>query len=189
MYINRITILVTTVPLILAIGGCEKQTADDVTDEPATTIENNQPDSPEQPVGQKATEGQKEGSPPPKLPTSLDDLPDDTNAVQNEMQLLNPAMQNTLTLIANDTLEGIPGEIKNLHQARRLTEEAIKQGRYEPPVNADKMDEFKKLDEAFHRDLKGLLKAAKNDDLERATTQYGKLVNGCTECHTKFRFQ
>jgi len=128
-------------------------------------------------------------APEPKHPTSLDELPEDVNAVQNEMQLLNTAMQNTLTLIANDALEGIPAQIKKVHPARQLTAKALEQGRYEPPVNADNMERFKELDAQFHRDLKGLLKASKEDDLQGATEQYGKLVNGCTNCHTQFRFK
>jgi hypothetical protein len=59
----------------------------------------------------------------------------------------------------------------------------------QPTVNADQMKLFKKKDKAFHKALKGLLKAAKTDDLEKATKQFGQLMNGCTSCHTTFRFK
>jgi hypothetical protein len=122
-----------------------------------------------------------------RRPRSLDELPEGVNAVHHEIQLLNTAMHNTLTLIANDQLEAIPGQIKDVHPARQLTQKAIETGQYEPPVNADDMEGFAKMDEAFHEDLRGLLKAAKDDDLEEATTRYRDLVQGCTDCHTKYR--
>jgi hypothetical protein len=121
-------------------------------------------------------------------PTSLDELPEGVNVVQNEMQLLTEAMQTTLVLIANDQLEGIPAQIKKVHPAKVLTHKAIKKGVYAPPKNAEKIDEFVALDDAFHDDLRGLLEASKKDDLQMATDKYGDLVQGCTSCHTKFRY-
>jgi hypothetical protein len=53
----------------------------------------------------------------------------------------------------------------------------------------DCMEGFAKMDQAFHEDLRGLVKAAKDDDLEEATTRYRDLVQGCTDCHTKYRFE
>ncbi len=104
------------------------------------------------------------------------------------MRLLNPAMQQILTLIANDNLEGIPAQIKTVHPARQLTIKAVETGQYEPPVNADKMEEFEELDNQFHDNLKFLIAASKKDDLQAATDSYTELVQGCTNCHTKFRF-
>jgi hypothetical protein len=121
-------------------------------------------------------------------PTSLDELPEGVNVVQNEMRLLDEAMRTTLTLIANDQLDGIPAQIKKVHPARQLTEEAIEKGLYQTPKNPDKVDEFVALDNEFHDDLKGLLKASKSDDLQMATEKFGDLVQGCTTCHTQYRF-
>ena len=142
MLTKRITQLAVAGVLFLAATSCQSRSADE------------EPETP--PV-------------PSEHPTSLDELPEDVNAVQNEMQLLNTAMQNTLTLIANDALGGIPAQIKKVHPARQLTAKALEQGRYEPPVNADNMERFKELDAQFHRDLKGLLKASKEDDLQGAS--------------------
>lgn len=121
-------------------------------------------------------------------PTSLDELPEDVNAVQHEMRLLDEAMRTTLTLIANDQLEGIPDQIQTVHPAREITMEALEKGEYELPKNADRMEEFEALDEAFHDDLKALLEASREDDLEGATDAYGDIVQGCTNCHTEYRF-
>lgn len=121
-------------------------------------------------------------------PASLDELPDDVNAVQHEMLLLDEAMRTTLTLIANDQLDDIPPQIHQVHSARQITVEAIEAGEYKPPKNGDRMEDFEALDDAFHDDLKALLKASKEDDLRAATDAYGELVQGCTSCHTEFRY-
>ncbi len=121
-------------------------------------------------------------------PTSLDELPEGVNAVQNEMRLLDEAMRTTLTLIANDQLEGIPAQIKKVHPARQLTQKAIEKGVYKTPKNPEKIDDFVALDDDFHDDLKGLLKASKTDDLQMATDKFGDLMQGCTDCHTQYRF-
>ena len=172
----------------LAAVACDKQSPDD---EPkAEARETAQREAPAEPGADDESGDESDETPESDgPPTSLDELPDGVNAVQHEMRLLNTAMQNTLTLIANDNLEAIPGQIKKVHPARQLTMKALEQGKYEPPVNADQMDEFGELDEQFHQDLKGLLKASKEDDLKGATEQYGKLVSGCTNCHTQFRFE
>ncbi|MFW6053938.1 MAG: cytochrome c [Persicimonas sp.] len=104
------------------------------------------------------------------------------------MQLLDEAMRTTLTLIANDQLEGIPAQIKKVHPARQLTQKAIEKGVYETPQNPEKIDDFVALDDDFHDDLKGLLKASKTDDLQMATDKFGDLMQGCTDCHTQYRF-
>ncbi|MGM0577101.1 MAG: cytochrome c [Myxococcota bacterium] len=125
---------------------------------------------------------------PPAAVTTLDALPEDTNAVQQEMRLLDDAMGEILTLIANDALHGIPERLERVHPARQLTATAIEQGVYAPPARSDDVEGFVDRDDAFHEDLKALLQAAKKDDLEAATDAYQGLVEGCTDCHTTYRF-
>lgn len=186
MNIPRTPTLLALAGLLAAGVGCDKQPSADKPE--AEARESALQESSAQPGGDETSEeeGSTDESGPPK---TLDDLPKGTNVLQHEMRLLNTAMRNTLTLIANDQLEGIPAQIKKVHPARQLTVKAIEKGAYTPPKNGDDMQGFKRADDAFHQDLKGLLEAAKQDDLEAATDHYGKLVDGCTSCHTKFRFK
>lgn len=126
--------------------------------------------------------------PLPDVPDSLDDLPEGVNVVRYEMQLLTGAMQNILRLIADDRLDEISGQIGQVHPAYELTHQALEAGEYAPPANPDRIDEFVEYDEAFHDDLRALLQAAGDDDLEAATGKYSDLVEGCTNCHGEFRF-
>ena len=181
--IARLAIAAT---LLVGAQGCDSPKSADAPEAEAPQRASNEATS--RPGGDETT-APEESADQPAPPKTLDDLPEGTNVLQHEMRLLNAAMRNTLTLIANDELEGIPAEIKRVHPARQLTVKAIKKGAYTPPRNGDDMEAFKRADDAFHQDLKGLLEAAKHDNIEAATDHYGKLVDGCTSCHTQFRFK
>lgn len=178
-------LIATSSLLLLAVGACDKSSSDRASE--ARTPKSKE-SAPAKPGADESDEsGGAEDQSPPK---SLDDLPKGVNVVQYEMRRLNEAMHIILTLIANDNLQAIPAQIKTkVHPARQLTEKALKKGAYSPPRNADQMGAFAEQDAKFHKTLKGLFKAAKADDLQKATEQYGKLVHGCSDCHTKFRFR
>lgn len=124
----------------------------------------------------------------PEVPESLDELPEGLNIVQLEMRLLTAAMQNILQLIGDERLDEIPGQIRQVHPAYELTHQALEEGLYRPPVNPDQIEEFVEVDDEFHDDLRGLVGAARDDDLEGVTRYYNELVDGCTSCHGQFRF-
>ena len=110
------------------------------------------------------------------------------NAVQHEMRELALAMQVTLNAIANNTLGDVTPAIHKVHGARDLTEAALKDKLVVLPKNGDKLAAFIKEDEAFHNELVKLVKAARANDLTAATRQFGVVMNGCTACHSKYRF-
>lgn len=109
------------------------------------------------------------------------------NPVQNEMRLLNAAMQRSLTLLANGDLKDIPPAIFSVHGARDLTEKAIHAGSYKPPANSDDIAGFVATDRAFHDQLVQLVQAAKRGDRKAATAAYAEVVIGCTHCHQRYR--
>lgn len=115
-------------------------------------------------------------------------LPPAQNAVQAEMRLLHEATRDWVSAIANNTLEAIPTGIHKVHQARTATEKALEKGEYELPKKGGTLDDFKKQDEEFHDELVALLKASKANDLAATTKQLGVVLEGCTSCHTKYRF-
>lgn len=121
-------------------------------------------------------------------PTSLDELPDGLNVVQHEMLLLNDAMIGVFSLIINNKLEDVPARIHSVHSARELTHSAVTGGQYKPPKNSEDIHGFEKLDQAFHADLVELVKASKQDDLKLATEKYADVMQGCTNCHTQYRY-
>lgn len=121
-------------------------------------------------------------------PTSLEEIPEGVNAVQVEMQFLTAAMHNILIHISDANLAAIPEEIGKVHPLYDLTHSAIEQGLYTLPYNSDQLEEFERVDNAFHDDLRALVAAAREDDLDAAAKAYGTLVEGCVSCHAQFRF-
>ncbi len=119
---------------------------------------------------------------------TLEDLPEGVNIVQYEMQHLTKAMQDILFHIANADLAKIPVEISKVHPIYELTHQALEQGLYQPPANSDNVPGFASRDDAFHEDLVVMVRAARANDLQATTAAYAKLVQGCTDCHTEFRF-
>lgn len=123
-----------------------------------------------------------------KGPTSLDELPEGVNVVQHEMILLNEAMIGVYTMIIANQLSGIPAAIHGVHGARDLTHGALTDGKYQPPKNSEDIEGFEKLDDAFHDQLVELVKAAQSNDLELTTKTYAEVIQGCTTCHTQYRY-
>ena len=128
----------------------------------------------------------REAPVPPHVASAVDNP--DLNVVQREMRALETAMHKTLTMIVNNDLTPIPDTLFAIHKFRDETEAAIKKGRYQPPRNAEGIDAFIAADDAFHNDLVRLVKAARARDLNAATKAYQVIVEGCTSCHSRFRF-
>lgn len=110
------------------------------------------------------------------------------NPVQHEMRVLHEATRDWVTAVANNDLAQIPASIPKIHEARDATEKALESGSYRPPKNSDRLEKFKKQDEAFHDSLVELLTAAKDKDLARTTEKLGTVLEGCTSCHLEYRF-
>ncbi len=110
------------------------------------------------------------------------------NPVRNEMRALHQATRDWVTAISYNNLRAIPASVRKVHQARMVTEAALAKGAYAPPKNADKLGEFKELDEKFHAQLVRLVRSAEADDLPATTRQLGVVLDACTNCHMKFRF-
>ena len=110
------------------------------------------------------------------------------NAVQKEMQALHQLVVTALVAIENDALATIPAAIHQVHEAKGETEKAITTGAWKPPRADATVSDFVKTDEAFHGELVKLLQASKKNDLAATTRQLGAVLEGCTSCHTRFRF-
>ena len=54
-------------------------------------------------------------------------------------------------------------------------------------ADADKIDRFRELDEAFHHDLEQIVLASRANDVERTAEAVGKALTACNGCHAEFR--
>jgi cytochrome c556 len=109
------------------------------------------------------------------------------NPVQQEMRLLTAALAGAVRAIGAGDVRHIEHDLHRVHAAKEKTEAAIHEGKYRPPKNAERMDEFHQRDEAFHRELSLLVEASRQNDVARASEQLGAVLRGCPGCHSVFR--
>jgi cytochrome c556 len=112
---------------------------------------------------------------------------EDKNPVQREMILLHEAMRDSVTAIAMGDVRSLPKKLHAVHTASGDTKDAAKGGAYKPPKNPGKMDEFLRLDEAFHKEMISMVKAARKNDVEQTARLHGALMTRCHGCHATFR--
>lgn len=109
------------------------------------------------------------------------------NPVQHEMRLLVEALQAGVLGVGTGDVRPVAHALHRVHEAKAATEAAIHDGRYRPPRNADRIDRFHALDEAFHHDLEGLVEASSRNDVDATARALGAVMQGCNGCHTEFR--
>jgi cytochrome c556 len=109
------------------------------------------------------------------------------NVVQTEMRMLTEILQHTVRGIGVGDVRPIEHELHALHEAKEATEAAVKSGAYKLPKNADKLEQFEAMDEAFHEQLGALVTASDKNDVPAAATALGNLVQACAGCHAAFR--
>lgn len=107
--------------------------------------------------------------------------------VQNEMRLLVEALQAGVLGVGTGDVRPVAHALHRVHAAKEATEAAIRDGRYHPPKNADHIERFHALDEAFHRDLEGLVEASSRNDVDATARALGTVMQGCQGCHSEFR--
>jgi len=118
---------------------------------------------------------------------AVESTPAAGNPVQQEMRLLTAALEAAVRAVGAGDVRSIEHELHRVHAAKEATEAAIHAGKYHPPKNADRMDEFHERDEAFHRELSLLVEASRQNDVVRASEQLGTVLRGCPGCHSAFR--
>jgi cytochrome c556 len=127
-------------------------------------------------VGAAAVAGpEARGGPPP-------------NAVQKEMRLLEAAMQESVAAIAKGDVRLRPKLLHAVHTAGGDTSAALKSGAYKLPQRPNDVTGFLALDEAFHKEMITMVKAARKNDVATTATQFGKLMARCHGCHATYRF-
>jgi DNA-binding GntR family transcriptional regulator len=111
------------------------------------------------------------------------------NPVQLEMRLLRDAMRSAVDSISDGDVRGLPERLHAVHVAAGDTRAALEKGDYVLPSGADQVEAFIALDEAFHRDLVEMVKAAKKNDVAATAEHFGVLMNHCDGCHVRYRVQ
>ena len=107
--------------------------------------------------------------------------------VKIEMRLLDSAFRNLISSLILNNPAGIEAPFHEVHRAKMITEKAIERGEIKLPKNGDKMKEFIEMDEQFHRKLEELLAASGKGDMKKVQDATHRLLDGCVQCHQRFR--
>lgn len=109
------------------------------------------------------------------------------NPVKAEMRLLDKAYKNLLDSLILNKPEAIEEPFHEVHKAKANTEKALEKGDIKLPKNNDKIKQFIHMDEEFHGKLEALIEASRKKDMKAIQDFTHKLLNGCVQCHNKFR--
>lgn len=109
------------------------------------------------------------------------------NPVQHEMQLLTGALERAVRAIGLGDVRAIAHDLHRVHAAKEATEAAIREGKYRPPRNPERLDRFRELDVAFHGHLEQLVKASNANDVPATAVAFASTIQGCQGCHAEFR--
>lgn len=109
------------------------------------------------------------------------------NLVKAEMRLLDKAFKNLIDSLVLNTPDAIEEPFHEVHLAKANTEKALEKGEIKLPKNNDKMKQFIEMDEKFHKKVEHLLEASRKKDMKAVQELTHKLLNGCIQCHNKFR--
>ncbi len=109
------------------------------------------------------------------------------NPVKAEMRLLDKAFKNLIDSLILNKPDAIEEPFHEVHKAKANTEKALEKGEIKLPKNSNKMKEFIHMDEQFHGKLEALIEASRKKDMKAVQDVTHKLLNGCVQCHNKFR--
>lgn len=109
------------------------------------------------------------------------------NPLKDEMQTLNAVFQKVVTAVSLGDGEAVAGALHSMHGKEERTAEALHSGAARPPKNADKIEEFERLDREFHMELDRLASAARKNDRQKMLELTKRLLDGCVGCHSAFR--
>lgn len=107
--------------------------------------------------------------------------------VKVEMRLLDKAFKNLIDSLILNNPKAIEEPFHEVHMAKANTEAALKKGEVKLPKNNDKIKQFVQMDEQFHGKLEALIEASRKGDMKGVQDVTHKLLNGCVQCHNKFR--
>ena len=110
-----------------------------------------------------------------------------TNPLIEEMMTLDRAFRDIVSAVSLGETDAVHKVIESMHGAMEKTHEGVSVGTVTLRKNADRATEFKTMDLAFHAKLEALDRAAHHKNQKEMLRITKLLLEGCVQCHTKFR--
>jgi cytochrome c556 len=109
------------------------------------------------------------------------------NPLIEEMIILDNVFREVVSAVSLGDGERVHKALHHMHGTMEKTHEGVHAGTVKIPKNAQRIDEFVKMDKEFHGNLEALAHAAHKNDQKEMLSLTKKLLDGCVNCHQTFR--
>jgi cytochrome c556 len=109
------------------------------------------------------------------------------NPLIEEMTALDRAFRDIVSAVSLRDTDAVHKALEPLHGTMERTHEGIRTGTVTVRKNAGSIREFKRMDIAFHAKLEALGRAARHKNNKELLRITKLLLDGCVQCHAKFR--
>jgi cytochrome c556 len=110
-----------------------------------------------------------------------------TAPLLEEMMALDRAYRDIVSAVALGNTDAVHKALETMDGAMEKTHEGLHSGTVTLRKNADRITEFKTMDIAFHAKLEALNRAAHHNNQKEMLRITKQLLEGCVQCHTRFR--
>jgi cytochrome c556 len=109
------------------------------------------------------------------------------NPLIEEMVKLDAVFREVVSGVALDDADRVRKAVESMHGSMEKTHQGVHRGTVKITKNADRIEDFVKLDRQFHADLEKLEAAAGKNDRTAMMRLTKKLLDQCVTCHRGFR--
>lgn len=104
-----------------------------------------------------------------------------------EMITLDKTFREVVSAVVLGNGEGVHNALHSMHGKMEKTHEGLHSGTVKISKNADRIEEFIKMDNEFHTNLEALAMAAHKNDQKEMLFLTKKALDYCVSCHQTFR--
>jgi len=109
------------------------------------------------------------------------------NPLIEEMMILDRVFRDIVSAVSLGDTEAVHKALEPMHGTMEKTQVGVHAGTVTLRKNADRITEFKNMDLVFHAKLDALGRAAHHKNQKEMLRITKQLLEGCVQCHTKFR--
>lgn len=109
------------------------------------------------------------------------------NPLVEEMLALDRAFREIVSAVSLGDTDAVHTALEPLHGTMEKTHKGVHAGTVILRKNPGLITEFKRMDMAFHAKLEALGRAAHHKNKKEMLRITKQLLEGCVQCHTKFR--
>lgn len=109
------------------------------------------------------------------------------NPLIEEMTKLDNVFRDVVSGVSLGDGHKVHEALESMHGTMEKTHEGVDKGTVNLQKNAHRLEEFLKMDKAFHADLEKLAHAAHKNERKTMLSLTKNLLDGCVSCHQTFR--